>query len=66
MTENTTYPSNVMEDVEPLQPAVGGGSQAKEGIGLTTAKKKKKLTANHCHTQAYTLPHTAARTVAQK
>jgi hypothetical protein len=41
MTENTTLPSNVMEHVEPRQPAVGGGSQAKEGIGLTTAKKKK-------------------------
>jgi hypothetical protein len=42
MTENTTLPSNVMEHVEPRQPAVGGGSQAWEGIGLTTAKKKKK------------------------
>jgi hypothetical protein len=42
MTENTTIPSNVMEHVEPRQPAVGGGSQAYEGIGLTTAKKKKK------------------------
>jgi hypothetical protein len=42
MTENTTLPSNVMEHVEPQQPAVGGGSQALEGIGLTTAKTKKK------------------------
>jgi hypothetical protein len=42
MTENTTGPSNVMEHVKPRQPAVGGGSQAKEGIGLTTAKKKKR------------------------
>jgi hypothetical protein len=32
MTENTTIPSNVMEHVEPRQPAVGGGSQALEGI----------------------------------
>jgi hypothetical protein len=42
MTENTTPPSNVMEHVESRQPAVGGGSQAKEGIGLTNAVKKKK------------------------
>jgi hypothetical protein len=42
MTENTTLPSNVVEHVEPRQPAVGGGSQAWEGIGSTTAKKEKK------------------------
>jgi hypothetical protein len=42
MTENTTSPLNVKEHVEPRQPAVGVGSQAQEGIGLTTAKKKKK------------------------
>jgi hypothetical protein len=42
MTENTTLPLNVLEHVEPRQPAVGGGSQAWEGKGSTTAKKKKK------------------------
>jgi hypothetical protein len=31
-----------LEHVEPRQPAFGGASQALEGIGLTTAKKKKK------------------------
>jgi hypothetical protein len=45
MTENTTRPSNVMEHVEPRQPTVGGESQASEGIGLTTATKKKKNVA---------------------
>jgi hypothetical protein len=43
MTENTTYPSNVMEYAEPRQSAIGGGSQASEGIGTTNARKKKKV-----------------------
>jgi hypothetical protein len=40
MTENTTRPV-VLEYVEPQMRAIGGGSQAKERIGLTTAKNKK-------------------------
>jgi hypothetical protein len=53
MTENTTLPLNVKEHVEPRQPAVGVGSQAQEGIGLTTAKKKNEDT----HTVS---PHTGS------